>query len=54
MTDGRAEKGMERDQLDSCLSADGRDSDDARMVALMMWQYATPGKQWEIITAKDR
>lgn len=53
MTDGRAEKGMVRDQLDSRLSATGRDSDNARVVA-MMWQYATPGKQWEIITNENR
>lgn len=50
---GQSEKGMERDQLGSRISDDGRDSDNANLVA-MMWQYATPGKQWEIITNENR
>lgn len=43
----------ESSQLDCLVSADGRDTDNACLVA-MMWQYATPGKQWEIITNENR
>lgn len=40
--------------LDRAVSADGRNPDDAVLVADVSWQYMTPEQQWDLITNENR
>ena len=51
---GRDEKGMEHNKLDTRLPDVGPDPDHAVLVADLSWQYQTPVEQWETICKENR